>query len=122
MSKHLSVEIIEKAEKVLESKQTEVLALKEANVLQRVLGELLAPLGSEQREIMSELMERVKTSKLQESFEKYLPAVLAGQSTQKKKTLVEAKEITGNKIPNTKRSSEVESNIVDIRRLAGLKV
>lgn len=119
-----AAEAVVKAEKVLENKQAEVLALKEANVRQQVLGELLAPLGSEQREIMSELMERVKTSKLQESFEKYLPAVLAGNSTQiaKKQTLVEAKEITGNKIPNTKRSSEVESNIVDIRRLAGLKV
>ena len=113
-----------KAEKILESKQAEVAALKEAKIRQQILGELLTPLGAEQREIMGELMERVKTSKLQESFEKYLPAVLAGNSTHiaRKQTLVEAKEITGNKIPNTKRSSEVESNIVDIRRLAGLKV
>ena len=117
-----AAQAVVKAEKILENKQSEIIALKEANQRQQIIGELLAPLGAEQREIMGELMERVKTSRLQESFEKYLPAVLAGQSTQKKKTLVEAKEITGNKIPNTKRSSEVESNIVDIRRLAGLKV
>jgi hypothetical protein len=69
---------------------------------------------------MSELMESVKTSKLTESFEKYLPAVIAGNAPQKRQALVEAKEITGNKTSKTNRSSESESNIIDIRRLAGL--
>ena len=88
-----------------------------------IMNELLAPLNSEQREIMSELMESVKTSKLNESFEKYLPAVIAGKAPQKKQALLEAKEITGNKtISNSNRSSEEESNIIDIRRLAGLKI
>lgn len=117
-----AAQAVVQAEKVLEHKQREIVALKESKERQKIISDLLAPLGSEQREIMGELMERVKTSRLQESFEKYLPAVLAGQPTQKKRTLVEAKEITGNKIPNTNRSSEVESNIVDIRRLAGLNV
>ena len=84
------------------------------------MSELLSPLNSEQRSIMGELMESVKTSKLNESFEKYLPAVIAGKAPQKRQALVEAKEITGNKISTTNRSSEAESNIVDIRRLAGL--
>jgi hypothetical protein len=45
-----------------------------------------------------------------------------GKAPQKKQALVEAKEITGNKqISNSNRSSESE-NIVDIRRLAGLKI
>jgi len=65
----------------------------------------------------------VKTSKLNESFEKYLPAVIAGNAPQKKQALVEAKEITGNKkITNANRSSEEEGNIIEIRRLAGLKI
>lgn len=67
-------------------------------------------------------MESVKTSKLTESFEKYLPAVVAGKAPQKKQALVEAKEITGNKISNTTRSSEDENNIIEIRKLAGLKI
>jgi hypothetical protein len=113
---------VTKAEKILEKKQSEISMLKEANQRDKIINELLNPLGTEQREIMGELMERVKTSRLQESFEKYLPAVLAGSPPRRKQSLVEAKEITGNKIPNTKRSSELESNIVDIRRLAGLKV
>jgi hypothetical protein len=74
---------------------------------------------------MGELLESVKTTKLNESFEKYLPAVLngqAGKAPQKKQALVEAKEVTGNKqISNTNRSSEDDSNIIDIRKLAGLK-
>jgi hypothetical protein len=108
------------AEKILESKQAEIRMLKEAQQRKEIMGELLSPLNSEQRSIMSELMESVKTSKLTESFEKYLPAVIAGNAPQKRQALVEAKEITGNKTSKTNRSSESESNIIDIRRLAGL--
>jgi hypothetical protein len=112
---------VEQATALLESKEAEIAQLKEAQERKAIMNELLAPLNSEQREIMGELMESVKTSKLNESFEKYLPAVIAGNAPQKKQALLEAKEITGNKISNTKYSSEVESNIIDIRRLAGLK-
>jgi hypothetical protein len=108
------------AEKILESKQAEIRMLKESQQRKEIMGELLAPLNKEQRSIMGELMESVKTSKLNESFEKYLPAVIAGKAPQKRQALVEAKEITGNKNSTTTRSSEAESNIIDIRRLAGL--
>ena len=111
-----------KAEQVLVSKNAEIVALKESQQRKEIMGQLLAPLSAEQRGIMGELMEGVKTSRLNESFEKYLPAVIAGNAPQKKQALVEAKEVTGNKvISNTKRSSEDDSNIVDIRKLAGLK-
>jgi hypothetical protein len=110
------------AQALVESKNAEVAALKEAQQRKEIMSELLNPLNSEQREIMKELMESVKTTKLNESFDKYLPAVIAGKAPQKKQALVEAKEITGNKVSNSNRSSESESNnIVDIRRLAGLK-
>ena len=107
------------AEKILESKQAEIRALKEAQERKDIMSELLSPLSGEQRSIMSELMEGVKTSKLNESFEKYLPAVIAGNAPQKRQALVEAKEITGNKTSKTNRSSD-DSNIIDMRRLAGL--
>ena len=118
-----AAKVIEQAQTIVESKEAEIAALKEAQTRKEIMNELLAPLNSEQREIMSELMESVKTSKLNESFEKYLPAVIAGKAPQKKQALLEAKEITGNKtISNSNRSSEEESNIIDIRRLAGLKI
>ena len=109
------------AQALVESKNAEVAALKEAQQRKEIMSELLSPLNSEQRDIMKELMESVKTTKLNESFDKYLPSVLNGKAPQKKQALVEAKEVTGNKISNTKHSSESDSNIVDIRKLAGLK-
>ena len=112
-----------KAEQILESKEAQIRALKEAKERKEIMNELLSPLNKEQREIMGELMETVKTERLNESFEKYLPSVLNGKAPQKKQALVEAKEITGNKISNNQNSSgsSDSNNIVDIRRLAGLK-
>ena len=107
---------------LLESKQAEIATLKESQERKAIMTELLAPLNTEQKEIMGELMESVKTSRLVESFDKYLPSVLNGKAPQKKQALVEAKEITGNKVSNSNRSSESDNNIVDIRRLAGLKI
>ena len=115
-----AAQAVVQAEQLLESKQAEIRTLKESQTRKAIMAELLAPLNSEQREIMSELMETVKTERLNESFEKYLPSVLNGKAPQKKQALVEAKEITGNKISNTTRSSET-ADIVDIRKLAGLK-
>lgn len=115
--------VVVKAQKVIESKQAEIAALREAQERKDIMNELLAPLSKEQKDIMGELMEGVKTSKLNESFEKYLPAVIDGKAPQKKQALIEAKEVTGNKeITNSTRSSEKDGNIVDIRRLAGLKI
>lgn len=116
-----AAQAVVKAEQILESKQSEIRALKESQERKAIMNELLAPLNAEQKAIMGELMESVKTTKLNESFEKYLPSVIAGgKAPQKKQALVEAKEITGNKISNTTRSGET-ADIYDIRKLAGLK-
>jgi len=110
------------AQKVIESKKAESHKLQESIERQKIMTELLAPLNGEQKVIMGELMESVKTAKLIDSFDKYLPAVIAGKApVQQKQALTEAKEITGNKVSNTKHSGESDNNIVDIRRLAGLK-
>ena len=74
-----------------------------------------------QKAIMTELLESVQTTKLKTSFEKYLPAVIAGEAPKKKQALVEAKEVTGNKETNSVSSSGNDHNIIDIRRLAGIK-
>ena len=117
-----AAKVIEQAEQIVESKEAEIAVLRESQERKEIMNELLAPLNTEQKDIMGELMESVKTSRLVESFDKYLPAVIAGKAPQKKQALVEAKEITGNKVSNSNRSSESDSNIVDIRRLAGLKI
>lgn len=115
-AKHAVVE----AKQLAESKEQQIKALVESKRRQEVMSELLAPLAREQKAIMTELLESVQTSKLQDSFGKYLPAVVAGEAPQKRKALIEAKEVTGNKIPNSISSSENDSNIIAIRRLAGL--
>jgi hypothetical protein len=110
------------ARQLAESKEHEVKALVESKQRQEIMSELLAPLARDQKAIMTELLESVQTTKLRGSFDKYLPAVIAGEQPQKRKALVEAKEITGNKIPNSASSSETDSNIIEIRKLAGLKI
>lgn len=108
------------AKQLAESKERQIKALVESKERQEVMSELLAPLARDQKAIMTELLESVQTQKLRNSFEKYLPAVVAGKAPQTRKALVEAKEVTGNKIPNSISSSENDSNIIAIRRLAGL--
>jgi hypothetical protein len=111
---------VAEAKQLAESKEQQIKALVESKERQEVMNELLAPLAREQKAIMSELLESVQTAKLRGNFEKYLPSVVAGKAPQTRKALVEAKEVTGNKIPNSISSSENDSNIIAIRRLAGL--
>jgi hypothetical protein len=112
--------IAEKAN-LVESTQREIRVTKDLMERKAVMGELLAPLGADKREIMKELLESVQTKKLNEAFDKYLPAVMEGQTrkvTDKKVMLSEGSEVTGN------RESKPEvglDNILDIRKLAGLK-
>lgn len=108
------------AKRIIESKEAEVKVLSESKERQAIMHELLAPLAKDQKAIMSELLESIQTSKLQGTFEKYLPAVISGEPVHKKKPLVEAKEVTGNKNTNSVSSSAIDDNIVDIRRLAGI--
>ena len=110
------------AKKIAESKVAEVRALNESIERSKIMNELLAPLAKDQKAIMSELLESVQTVKLQSSFDKYLPAVIEGKQAQKKQALVEAKEVTGNKTQTNSVSSSEMDNIVDIRKLAGLKI
>jgi hypothetical protein len=93
----------------------------ESKERQEIMSELVAPLANSQKAIMSELLESVHTGKLRSSFDKYLPAVIAGEAPQKKKALVEAKEVTGNKETHSVSSSEHDHNIFNMRRLAGIK-
>ena len=111
---------VAQATQILESKEAQVKALMESKDRQEIMNELVAPLGNTQKAIMTELLESVHTTKLRGSFDKYLPAVIAGEAPQKK-ALVEAKEVTGNKETHSVGSSEHENNIFNMRRLAGIK-
>lgn len=106
----------------------------------KVMSELMAPLAREKRVVMQELLESVKTDKLREAFNKYLPSVLneggkkvtaaarqnlaegAGKSQEKS-----CVAITGDQRNNRLRETvqaedtEVDQEINNILILAGMK-
>lgn len=117
---------LEQTAKLVESKDREVRIIKESAQRNKVMNELLAPLNEEKKQVMKTLLESVQTAKLQNAFDKYLPAVLNNGSTQAapaKRALNESVivEATGNK--TAKKVAEVDptdDNVIDLKRLAGL--
>jgi hypothetical protein len=114
-----AAKIVAETQKLVESKEQELRIIKESARRKEVMGELLGPLTGDKRSVMGELLESVQTDKLHSAFDKYLPAVMNGGAPAKK-TLTEAKEVTGNKQAQSFSSEEKTAEIIDIRRLAGL--
>ena len=109
-----------KAVKIAETVNNEKKRLIESAERSKVLSELTGPLSKDQKNIMMDLLESVQTSKLRSAFDKYLPAVIDGKGPAKKAVLAEAKEVTGNRTNNDIKADAFDSNVVDIKRLAGL--
>jgi len=106
--------------KLVEAKDAEIKAVKDAAERSAVIGELTAPLNSEQKEIMTNLLESVQTAKLRSAFDKYMPSVInGGAAPAKKQALKEGTEVTGDKTQTNVRQV-FDNNIFAIRRLAGL--
>ena len=103
---------VEEKQAVIESKDAE--SKRQADLMERKekMAEMLKPLGKEKGEVMSQLLESVQTDKLQASFDKYLPHVMAEQpiATQKK-IISEAKGDRG---------TREDAEMVEFRKLAGL--
>jgi len=113
--------VAEKAS-LVESKEKEIRIAQDMAARKEVMSELLNPLAGDKKAVMSELLESVATDKLRGAYDKYLPAVMAGEAP-KKKALVEGKEVTGNKEATHIGSTEEKgAEIFTIRKLAGLKV
>jgi len=113
-----------KAKKLAETAAEEKTKLAESARRDKILNDLVAPLGKDQKEIMTDLLESVQTDRLSSAFDKYLPSVIDGNSPAKQKAvLAEAKEVTGNRdeksLTNVSSKADDE-NVVAIRRLAGL--
>jgi len=109
-------------EALVESKNREVRMIQDGIARKEKLDGLLKTLNKEKAEVMSSLLESVQTERLQTAYEKYLPAVLNNTPTAKaeKAMLSESRvEVTGDK--SAKTNVESETNVIEIRRLAGLK-
>lgn len=110
-----------KAKQLAESVNVEKQRLIESAQRKEIMNDLVSPLNASQREIMTDLLESVQTAKLRSAFDKYLPAVIDGNTPAKKKAVLsEGKEVTGNR-EETISSKADDSNVIDIKRLAGLK-
>jgi hypothetical protein len=118
-----SITIAKQTQRLVESKEREVRIIKESNLREKTMSELLGTLNEDKAEVMKSLLESVQTPKLKGAFEKYLPAVLNTQQSQapKKRMMVESTEVTGNKSAvKTEVEIEERDNVIDIKRLAGL--
>ena len=116
-----ATQTLEKAKVLVESKEREIRMIKESNVRESTMEELLAPLNEEKREVMKNLLESVQTARLKGAFEKYLPAVLAEGRPAKARTVIAESHVavTGDKSVKVI-EEEDRSNVIDIKRLAGL--
>lgn len=120
---------IAQATKLVESKEREVRIIRESNQREKIMTDLLAPLNKEKAQTMRSLLESVQTEKLSKTFEKYLPAVLNGNTNTKpapqKAVLSESsiREVTGEKSAKVEIDTDDHTgrdNVIEIKRLAGL--
>lgn len=119
-----SINSINETKQLVESKEREVRVIKESNLREKTMSELLGTLNQEKGTLMRNLLESVQTPRLQTAFDKYLPAVLnnAPDKAVSTKVLNESvKEVTGNKAAiKQKVDADQRDNVIDIKRLAGL--
>ena len=104
--------VIEEKKAVIESKNAE--SKRQADLMERKekMAEMLKPLGKEKSEVMSQLLESVQTAKLQGSFDKYLPHVMADKAVPgKTKVLSES---------GGDRAQREDADLTNIRKLAGI--
>ena len=112
-----------KAKEIAEATATEKQRIVESTQRKDLINDLIQPLAKDQREIMIDLLESVQTNRLKTQFDKYLPAVIDGKTPAKKATLTEGTEVTGNRETtnvSSQQADEVNNNVIDIKRLAGL--
>ena len=115
-----AIDVTQTAKAVVESKERELRMIKESNERESTMDELLRPLNQEKQEVMRNLLESVQTNRLKNAFEKYLPAVLEDRSVKARKVIAESvTSVTGDKT-TAPTVSEDRSNVIDLKRLAGL--
>lgn len=102
-------EKLAKQEKAIMEAKKEAQMIKSLSERKIKLAELTSSLGGSEKEIMCNLLESVETSKLAESFNRYLPAVLKKEVSSNSRTVLSEKsrEITGDKQHLTEDKSEI---------------
>ena len=103
---------VEEKKAVIESKEAE--AKRQSDLMERKekMAEMLKPLGKTKGEVMAQLLESVQTDKLQASFDKYLPHVMAEKPVASTKQVIS--EAKGD------RAVREDAELTNIRKLAGI--
>jgi|APCry1669189534_1035231.scaffolds.fasta_scaffold00672_13 hypothetical protein len=112
----------ERALTEVKTKEVEIRRINESIVRNGKINELLSPLSKDKAAVMSQLLESVPTEKLDAAYKKYLNPVMEGNAPKvepKKQPIVESKvTVTGDRA--TKSEPTESSNIIEMKRLAGL--
>lgn len=119
-----SSRLIEEKDKAIMEAEKKARVARDLSNRKAIMNEMLSPLNKGQREVMASLLESVKTEKLRDTFEKYLPTVLkedvAKTSTTKAKLTEGNTVLTGDRASGTQIESEGSAEIIRIKKLAGL--
>ncbi len=126
-----AAKVIAEQKQAIDSTKRKVQLAEDRATRTKILSDLLSPLPREQKMIMGNLLENVKTTRIEESFKRYLPNVL--KETQedfkptRKTTLVEDKvSVTGDRKNRLSESVDEEAKtgnvaeILELRKLAGI--
>lgn len=114
-------EITDKEVAIMEAKREAKIA-RDLTDRKAAMQEMMAPLSKDQKEIMGALLESVKTEKLRDAFNKYLPNVLKEDtkvSKEKAKLTENTKVVTGDKA-NGQSETGPSAEIIEIKKLAGI--
>ena len=130
--------IIAKKNNMITEAQKQTKIVKDLSERKQIIGEMLEPLNNNQKELMTSLLESVKTSNLKSAFKKFLPGVISEETdtnTRKRKTKLteglsnkgrtrQTKELTGDKGTNhrTNDDGDKSAEIIRLKTLSGIKV
>lgn len=116
---------IEDREAKIEEANKKVRRINESREREVALQDLLSPLSKDKRSLMANLLESVSTKNLKAAYNKYLPTVLnesvAAPASKKQLTESQTTEVTGNKAASTTEQSSSEAEIINLKKLAGIK-
>jgi hypothetical protein len=116
-----ATKVVENTTALAESKDREIAIIKDSISRKTKLDEMLKPLAADKATVMASLLESVSTDKMDNAFQKYLPAVMNGTSIKADRKIVNesVKEVTGDRNAKSEDISVVD--LAEMRRLAGLK-
>jgi len=120
-----SASTISEKETLIESTNKKLKRVNERAERNTVMADLLKPLSKDKRELMSNLLESVATSKLTVAYDKYIGTVLNETVSTTKRTtqkLNESRtsEVTGDKTSTHDQNTESNADIINLKKLAGI--